>query len=112
MSVEAPIPRRKFYATTAQREYRLRKAVTLSEAARTAGLSLYRASEVERFPDRARPGELERLRRAVDLVAKEAVLRLAEAAVDRQFDAAASVRIDRALQEVEDAREKERSRRR
>lgn len=35
------------------------------------GLSLVRAGEIERDPEKARPGELERLRRGVDTVASE-----------------------------------------
>jgi hypothetical protein len=48
------------------RTYRLEKGVLLSVAAMLAGLSLARASEIERFPERARPGELERLQKGVD----------------------------------------------
>lgn len=65
-----PTPKRKFYPARPEREFRLRRGITLSEAARLAGLSLARASEIERFPDRARPGELERLRTAIDRAAE------------------------------------------
>jgi hypothetical protein len=63
-------PRRRFYPATPPREYRLRKGITLSTAARLAGLSSARASIVERFPSEARPGELEALRGGVDRAAK------------------------------------------
>jgi transcriptional regulator with XRE-family HTH domain len=69
--IEIPTPRRKFYPISSEREFRLRRGITLSEAARLAGLSLARASEIERHPRRARPGELERLRVAVDRAALE-----------------------------------------
>jgi hypothetical protein len=46
--------------------------VTLAKAAVIAGLSLARASEIERDPKRARSGELERLREAVDRIARAA----------------------------------------
>lgn len=67
--IEIPSPKRKFYPASRPREFRLRRGVTLAEAARLAGLSLARASEIERYPDRARSGELERLRAAVDRAA-------------------------------------------
>jgi transcriptional regulator with XRE-family HTH domain len=51
---------------TALREYRLRRGITLVKAAVYADLSLSRASEIERDPSRARPGEIEALQRAVD----------------------------------------------
>jgi hypothetical protein len=44
--------------------------VLLADAARLSRLSLYRASEIERFPERARPGELEALRAGVDRAAE------------------------------------------
>jgi hypothetical protein len=56
---------------TAAREYRLRRGVTLMRAAVWAGMSLFRASVIERFPERARPGETERLRAGVDRAATE-----------------------------------------
>jgi len=40
--------------------------VLLSDAAARAGLSIFRASVIERDPRRARAGELERLRSAID----------------------------------------------
>jgi hypothetical protein len=49
--------------------------VQLIKAAVIADLSLSRASEIERFPERARPGELERLRHAVDRAAKDFIKR-------------------------------------
>jgi len=64
-----PIPRRRMPVMTAPREYRLRRGVPLVKAAVFADLSLSRASEIERHPERARPGELERLRNAVDQAA-------------------------------------------
>ena len=54
---------------TPPREYRLRFGVPLVRAAVQSGISLCRASEIERHPERARPGELERLREAVDQLA-------------------------------------------
>jgi hypothetical protein len=59
-------PRSRLSPLTEVRAYRLRFAVPLVQAAYHAGLSLSRASEIERFPDRARPGELKRLRGGVD----------------------------------------------
>jgi hypothetical protein len=56
----------RMFPITPVREYRLRKGVTLLEASFRAGISLTRASEIERYPDRARPGEIERLKKAVD----------------------------------------------
>jgi hypothetical protein len=41
------------------------------DAAISAGLSLARASEIERAPSSARPGELKRLRAAVDRAAEQ-----------------------------------------
>lgn len=61
-----PIRRRKMIPMSEAREYRLRRGVPLHVAAAFADVSLNRASEVERHPERARPGELERLRNAVD----------------------------------------------
>ena len=54
---------------TEAREHRLRQGVTLIEAAVFGDFTLARASEIERFPERARPGELERLGEAVDQAA-------------------------------------------
>jgi hypothetical protein len=51
---------------TEAREYRLRRGITLVEAAVHAGMSVFRASVIERYPEQARAGELERLRAAVD----------------------------------------------
>jgi hypothetical protein len=56
---------------TRQRAYRLRRGVPLIKASVCAELSLVRASDIERHPDRARPGELERLRAGVDMAVKE-----------------------------------------
>ena len=63
---------RSFPKLTKPRAYRLRRAVRLAEAARLAGLSSARASLVERNPEIARPGELERLRSGVDRAQIEA----------------------------------------
>jgi hypothetical protein len=65
-------PRRQMPPLTPHREYRLRRRVPLIVAAVHAQMSLSRASEIERFPNKARPGELERLRKAVDQAAKQA----------------------------------------
>jgi hypothetical protein len=67
-----PAPRRRMAPMTEPREYRLRRAVPLVTAAVFADLSLARASEIERDPTRAKPGELERLRAAVDRAAQSA----------------------------------------
>jgi hypothetical protein len=56
---------RRFLPATEFRLERLRVGVPLSETARAAGLSLARASEIERFPNRARPGEIDRLVKAI-----------------------------------------------
>lgn len=64
-----PPQRRRMPPMTVPREYRLRRGVPLVKAAVFADLSLARASEIERHPDRARPGELELLRAAVDRAA-------------------------------------------
>jgi hypothetical protein len=51
--------------------YLFRRAlrVTLQDATRIVGMSLARGSEIERFPERARPGEIERLREGALLAA-------------------------------------------
>lgn len=61
--------RRRLPRLTKAREYRLRRGVVLTMAAVYAGIPPTRASLIERFPERARPGELERLRAAVDRAA-------------------------------------------
>jgi hypothetical protein len=66
-----PQPRRRMPAMTDAREYRLRRGVPLVTAAVFADLPLARASEIERDPARARDGELERLKAAVDKVSAE-----------------------------------------
>ena len=63
--------RRKFYKLTAPRAHRLQSGVTLARAATLAGLSMARASEIERHPKEARAGELDRLREAVNRAAAE-----------------------------------------
>lgn len=60
---------RRFEPATEQRIYRLSRGITLMQAAMEGGFSLARASTIERFPRKARPGELERLKAAVDTVA-------------------------------------------
>lgn len=60
---------RRFFPSTKPREHRLRTGIRLVEAALTAGISLTRASQIEREPELARPGELERLRAAVEKLA-------------------------------------------
>lgn len=57
---------------TGPRAYRRTRRVTLLEAALAAGLSVGRASFIERFPERARFGEVERLKAAIDAVADPA----------------------------------------
>lgn len=64
-----PVARRRMPPMTAPRAYRLGVRVTLVRASVFADMSLARASEIERHPERARPGELERLRDAVDAAA-------------------------------------------
>lgn len=66
-----PERHRTIQPATRYRLYRLKRGVTLSEAARLAGFSLYVASVIERDPSRALPGQLERLREAVDRAAAE-----------------------------------------
>jgi ribosomal protein L13E len=48
---------------------RLGRGVALSEAARAAGLTLSRASIIERHPDLAKPGEIDRLLEGVERAA-------------------------------------------
>ena len=55
---------------TQLRRYRLERAVSLADAASTSGISTARVSVVERDPALARPGEIDRLLRAVDIIAK------------------------------------------
>jgi hypothetical protein len=69
----APPRRRAFPIPTPLRLARLSLGVTLAESARAAGLTLIRASEVERFPERARPDEIERLRRATERIAGRSI---------------------------------------
>ena len=63
---------RQFYRATDVRLYRLSSGVRLADAARAADLTLARASEIERFPERARPGELDSLRQAIARLAQRA----------------------------------------
>ena len=69
--MEAPVLTRRFYPIGELRSYRLSRGITLIRVAVATGISLARASEVERFPERARPGEIDRLKRAVDELARE-----------------------------------------
>jgi transcriptional regulator with XRE-family HTH domain len=63
---------RKRAPLTPERFYRVKRGVTLTDAARLSGLSTYRISIIERSPEKGRPGELETLRAAVDRAAREA----------------------------------------
>jgi hypothetical protein len=60
---------RAFPHLTEVRAYRLERGVTLAEASHYSGISLVRASTLERFPEKARPGELEKLKEATDWAA-------------------------------------------
>lgn len=60
-TVRAP----RLFTPSDERLFRLCHRVALADAARLGGLSLSRASEIEREPARARPGELEKLRAGV-----------------------------------------------
>ena len=71
MQNTAEFPRRRMYPLTEPREYRLRAGVPLAHAAMRAGISLSRASYIERDPSLARDGELDALRAAVDEIASE-----------------------------------------
>ena len=51
------------------RLYRLGRRVTLNEACVFAGISLARASQIERFPEEAAPEEIEQLRAGIDIAA-------------------------------------------
>lgn len=53
------------------RAYRLRSGVRLIDLAVYSGISMTRASEIERFPERARAGEIEILRQTVDRIVAE-----------------------------------------
>jgi hypothetical protein len=64
-------PSRRTYPLTDAREYRLRRGVTLMAASFYSGISLARASYIERKPEKARPGEIERLHAAVDRAAAD-----------------------------------------
>jgi hypothetical protein len=61
--------RRQFFPMTPLREMRFRAGLVLSEVARTAEMSLTRASILERDPGLAHPGEVEALERAIRLLA-------------------------------------------
>lgn len=56
---------------TELRAYRMRHGLTLMAVAFRAGLSVNRASQLERTPTLATPGEIAALREAVDLLCKE-----------------------------------------
>lgn len=66
---------RRLYPAGELRQYRQRHGVRLAEAAMRAGMSLSRASYLERDPSLARHGELDALRAAVDAIAAEMGLR-------------------------------------
>ena len=59
---------RKFYASSPLRELRLRAGLTLQAVAIKAGISMARASEIERFPGGARPYEVTALENAIVLL--------------------------------------------
>lgn len=54
---------------TAVRAYRLERGITLAEVALQSGVTSFRLSIIERNPERAKPGEIEAHRRAVDELA-------------------------------------------
>jgi hypothetical protein len=58
--------KRRFTAPSKERLYRLGFGVPLNAAAVLAGISLTRASQIERDPGAAKAGELEALRAAVE----------------------------------------------
>lgn len=66
----ARVPR--IFVPSPLRSERLSRRVALAEAARAAGMSLNRASIIERQPDVAKPGELDRLRAGVERAAAAA----------------------------------------
>lgn len=59
-------PRRQFPPATPLRLERLRRGLRLADIARRAGVSLTRASEIERDPAAAKPAEIDALRRATE----------------------------------------------
>lgn len=65
--------RSRLQPVTEMRVERLRAGVPLYDLARAAGLSLSRASIAERFPEKAHPGEIEKLRAALSRVAEGSV---------------------------------------
>lgn len=60
---------RKFSPASPVRIVRLQAGITLQDAASEAGLTLHRASTLERYPERARGGELDRLRKSIETIA-------------------------------------------
>ena len=60
---------RAFPNLTEVRAYRLERGVTLAQVSHYSEISLVRASTLERFPEKARPGELEKLKEAADWAA-------------------------------------------
>lgn len=64
-------PRRRVFPPSEARIKRERLGVALSDAASKAGISMNRASVIERNPEEAKPGELEQLERAAAKVARE-----------------------------------------
>ncbi len=63
--------RRAFPELTELRAARLRRGLTLAAVAAQAGVSLTRASLIERDPSLARPGELDALRNTINAIATE-----------------------------------------
>jgi len=61
--------RERLRPATELRVERLRAGVLLADAARFADMSMKRASIIERYPEQARPGEIEKLRAALSRVA-------------------------------------------
>jgi hypothetical protein len=67
----APLKRRPFYPATELRAFRLTHGVRLVDAAYHADIPPARVSLVERDPALARPGEVEQLRRAIELASRD-----------------------------------------
>ncbi|HXI13700.1 MAG TPA: hypothetical protein VNM92_13810 [Thermoanaerobaculia bacterium] len=61
---------RKFEPATALRLVRLQAGITLQEVATEAGTTLFRASILERYPERSRSGELDRLHQAISAIGR------------------------------------------
>ena len=65
------VRRRRLSPASDLRLSRLAKALTLSEVAARAGMSLTRASYIERDPAIAKPAELDALKRAINAMSTE-----------------------------------------